>query len=143
MDELKIQEHFVAFLGKLADPTMFLFFAFAGTEVANIRSDSQGSNSTTGESTGFNLAFLIYISLSFGFSLIVSAWVFFQINDGLFNPAVTLRIVMVKATIVINRICPLAAQMTSATIGSTVVRYLFLKWFDIHTTLGGGASLAQ
>jgi aquaporin related protein len=30
----------------------------------------------------------LYISLSFGFSLMVNAWIFFRISGGLFNPAV-------------------------------------------------------
>uniref|UniRef100_A0A0B7KJI5 Aquaporin n=1 Tax=Bionectria ochroleuca TaxID=29856 RepID=A0A0B7KJI5_BIOOC len=122
---------------------MFLFFAFAGTEVANIKSDNQGSNSTTGESTGFNLASLIYISLSFGFSLMVNVWVFFRISGGIFNPAVTLGMVMVKAITVVRGICLLTAQMTGAIIASAVVRYLFPESFNVRTTLGGGASLAQ
>ncbi len=32
---------------------------------------------------------LLYISLAFGFSLAVNAWVFFRISGGLFNPAVS------------------------------------------------------
>jgi glycerol uptake facilitator-like aquaporin len=120
-----------------------LFFAFAGTEVANIKSDNQGSNSTTGESTGFNLASLIYISLSFGFSLMVKVWVFFRISGSIFNPAVTLGMVMVKAITVVRGICLLTAQMTGAIIASAVVRYLFPESFNVRTTLGGGASLAQ
>jgi aquaporin related protein len=69
---------------------MFLFFAFAGTQVANIGAGDQATQSTTGEATGFNPATLLYISLCFGFSLMVNAWVFFRISGGLFNPAVCL-----------------------------------------------------
>jgi hypothetical protein len=32
---------------------------------------------------------LLFIALSFGFSLAVNAWVFFRISGGLFNPAVS------------------------------------------------------
>lgn len=37
-----------------------------------------------------NAMTLMYIALSFGFSLAVSSWVFFRISGGLFNPAVRL-----------------------------------------------------
>jgi aquaporin related protein len=32
---------------------------------------------------------LLYISLIFGFSLMVCVWVFFRVSGGLFNPAVS------------------------------------------------------
>ena len=68
--------------------TMFLFFAFAGTQVANIRS-GDSANSTSGGATGFNPEVLLYISLSFAFSLMVNVWCYYRISGGLFNPAVS------------------------------------------------------
>lgn len=68
---------------------MFLFFAFAGTQVANIGSQDNEQNSTTGESTGFDVTVYLYIALIFAFSLMVNVWVFFRISGGLFNPAVS------------------------------------------------------
>lgn len=67
---------------------MFLFFAFAGTQVANIKS-RDGANSTSGGATGFNPEVFLYVSLSFAFSLLVNVWIFFRISGGLFNPAVS------------------------------------------------------
>jgi aquaporin related protein len=51
---------------------MFLFFAFAGTQVANIKSNASGdtastSTTTSGGATGFNIAVYLYISVIFGF----------------------------------------------------------------------------
>lgn len=80
------KNHFVASLGEFVGTTMFLFFAFAGTEVANIASNANGSsnssdsNTTTGGSTGFNVNVLLYIALSFGFSLMVNVWVSSQLS---------------------------------------------------------------
>ncbi|EEY19542.1 aquaporin-1 [Verticillium alfalfae VaMs.102] len=73
----EVKNHFVASMGEFVGTTMFLFFAFAGTEVANIQSnvtDSGGSdsNTTTGETTGFDVGVLMYISVAFGFSLMVN-----------------------------------------------------------------------
>jgi len=39
----------------------------------------------------------LYISLCFGFSLAVNAWIFFRVSGGLFNPAVSLGMVLVGA----------------------------------------------
>lgn len=87
--KLALKDHFVCGIGELVGTTMFLFFAFAGTEVANIQASNQGSDTTTGTNNGFNISVLFYISVAFGFSLIVNVWIFFRISGGLFNPAVT------------------------------------------------------
>ncbi|KAF7562402.1 hypothetical protein G7046_g1745 [Stylonectria norvegica] len=137
-----IKNHFVATLGELVGTTMFLFFAFAGTEVANIRSSSS-TDTTTGASTGFDVATLLYISLIFGFSLMVNVWIFFRISGGLFNPAVTIAMVLVKAIGVARGICLFVAQMLGSMLASVVVRYLFPESFNVRTTLGGGTSLVQ
>jgi len=74
------RSHFVGFLGEFVGTFLFLFFAFAGTQVANMLA-------SLGE--GPNVGALLYISLAFGFSLAVNVWVFFRISGGLFNPAVS------------------------------------------------------
>ncbi len=71
-----IRGHLVAMSGEFVGTVMFLYFAFAGTQIAN----------TIGPTPNLNQ--LMFISLSFGFSLAVTAWVFYRISGGLFNPAV-------------------------------------------------------
>lgn len=73
-----VRGHLVAMSGEFVGTIMFLYFAFAGTQIAN--------NLTP--PTEPNLNQLLFISLSFGFSLAVTAWVFYRISGGLFNPAV-------------------------------------------------------
>jgi aquaporin rerated protein, other eukaryote len=74
--------------GEFVGTFLFLFFAFAGTQVANTPQTTTGSQSTT-LPQGPNPAQLLYISLCFGFSLAVNAWIFFRVSGGLFNPAVS------------------------------------------------------
>ena len=78
------RNHFIAMMGEFAGTFMFLFFAFAGTQVAN------SVDGSVPNGTGSDSSRLLYISLSFGFSLAVNAWVFFRISGGLFNPAVSI-----------------------------------------------------
>lgn len=78
-----VRNHFVAFLGEFVGTFLFLFFAFSGTQVANFVS------ATDSVSNAPIPANLLYVALSFGFSLAVNAWVFFRITGGLFNPAVS------------------------------------------------------
>lgn len=75
----KARHLLIACIGEFVGTFLFLFFAFAATQVAN---NLLGDNPT-------DLQALMYISLAFGFSLAVNVWVFFRISGGLFNPAVS------------------------------------------------------
>ena len=96
-----VRGHLVAMSGEFVGTYMFLFFAF-GTrncpiELASwpcflvsligITAATQIANTLT-PPTQPNLNQLMFISLAFGFSLAVTAWVFYRISGGLFNPAV-------------------------------------------------------
>lgn len=70
----------IAMIGEFVGTFMFLFFAFAATQVAN---------NLLGENP-MNLGTLLYISLAFAFSLAVNVWIFFRISGGQFNPVVSL-----------------------------------------------------
>jgi aquaporin related protein len=76
----------VAASGEFVGTTLFLFFAFAGKQTANINSKKAQGNVASGS---VDIAALLYISMSFGFSLMVNAWAFFRISGGWFNPAVS------------------------------------------------------
>lgn len=80
--------HIVACIGEFAGTIFFLFFAFAGTQVANISSNENTGTTIVTTVQQKNPAQLLYISLAFGFSLAVNAWIYFRISGGLFNPAV-------------------------------------------------------
>lgn len=89
----KWRNELVAMTAEFSGTFLFLFFAFGGTQVANtaaLYSDAatagQQSNSIT---QAPNTSVLLYISLIFGFSLMVNVWVFFRVSGGLFNPAVS------------------------------------------------------
>ncbi|EUC34540.1 hypothetical protein COCCADRAFT_93128 [Bipolaris zeicola 26-R-13] len=138
------KNHFVAFVGEFVGTTMFLFFAFSGTQVANIRSAAAPQdNTTTGEAAGFSPIVLLYIALVFAFSLMVNVWVFFRISGGLFNPAVTFAMLLCRALSPIRAFLLFSAQMVGSIFASYLVSVLFPTNFNVRTTLGQGTSLAQ
>ena len=137
------KNHFVAFVGEFVGTTMFLFFAFSGTQVANIGSGASESNTTTGEATGFSPNVLLYIALVFSFSLMVNVWVFFRISGGLFNPAVTFAMLLCRAMSATRAGLLIAAQISGSIFSSYLVSVLFPTPFNVRTTLSTGTSLAQ
>lgn len=83
----------IAALAEFAGTFMFLFFAFGGTSVANNSNQANRSDSNTNSDKILQVpdtSVLLYISLAFGFSLMINVWCFFRVSGGLFNPAVSL-----------------------------------------------------
>ncbi|KAF2677774.1 aquaporin-like protein [Lentithecium fluviatile CBS 122367] len=138
------KNHFVAFIGEFVGTTMFLFFAFSGTQVANIGSnDNSESNTTTGADTGFSPAVLQYIALIFAFSLMVNVWIFFRISGGLFNPAVTFAMLLTRSITTVKFFLLLVAQLAGAIFSSYLVSVLFPTPLNVRTTLSADTSLAR
>jgi hypothetical protein len=81
----KLRDHFVAASGEFVGTFMFLFFGFA----IHIMSGTRALE-TAGTDAGADSQTVVFISLGYGFSLLVCAWVWYRISGGLFNPAVLL-----------------------------------------------------
>ncbi len=130
---------------------MFLYFAFAATQIANTVTDIGGS-----------LTRILFISLAFGFSLLVTAWVFYRISGGLFNPAVRswsilsyrmhllLMLRQVTLGMVITGTLPpirgallFPAQMLGGMVAAGLVKTMFPGPMTVSTTLTNGTSIAQ
>ena len=79
----KVRDHFVAASGEFVGTFMFLFFGFAIHIMSNTR-----ALETAVADAGANSQTVVFISLGYGFSLLVCAWVWYRISGGLFNPAV-------------------------------------------------------
>lgn len=136
MDSLLTQD-FLRFVGTF----LFLFFAFASTQVAN--ASSSGGSQDGGLSQVPNASALTYIALGFGFSLAVNAWVFFRVSGGLFNPAVTLGMALIGAVGWTRAALVFISQIFGSMAAAGVVYATFPGPMNVSTTLGGGTSVAQ
>lgn len=83
-----LKNHIIGMLGEFVGTFLFLFFAFAASQVANMAA-AANPPATRAAVGAPNVTVALYIALAFGFSLAVNAWVFFRISGGLFNPAVS------------------------------------------------------
>ncbi|MCJ1264595.1 hypothetical protein MMC22_004468 [Lobaria immixta] len=127
-----VQGHIVAMSGEFVGTTMFLFFAFGGTQIAN-----------TIDPNIPNLGQLMYISLSFGFSLAVTAWVFYRISGGLFNPAVTLGMMITSTLPWARGLLLFPAQMLGGIVAAALVACLFPGPLAVETKLNADTSIAR
>jgi len=135
--------HVVAVIGEYFGTIAFLFFAFAGTQVANVSSNTNTGGTvitTTAQKTPQQL---LYIALSFGFSLAVFAWTFARISGGLFNPAVTVGMWLIGAIDVVRMVLLFITQILGAITAAALVQALFTGGLNVATTLSETTSIAQ
>ena len=97
-----------AALFEFVGTTVFLLLAYGGT---------QGSN----EVEGSHLERSLYIATAFGLSLLVSAWFFFRATGGLFNPDVSLALLLIGAIAPVRFILYCIAQLTGAIAAAAIV----------------------
>ena len=135
---------FVAMVGEFIGTTMFLFFAFAGTQIANLNDSSpQPGPSASSTTSTVNTSNLMFIALSFGFSLMVNVWVFFRISGGLFNPAISLAMALVKIITPIRAALLVVAQVLGGITAAALVNALLPGSLYVRTRLGGDISTVQ
>ncbi|KAH6654454.1 aquaporin [Truncatella angustata] len=132
-----VKNHFVAMMSEFVGTFMFLLFAFGGTNAVNT------APTASGDALNADPAKLLYISLCFGMSLAVNAWVFFRISGGLFNPAVTLGMMLVGAVTYIRGMLIVISQILGAIAASAVVLALFPGPLNVRTSLAGGTTVVQ
>jgi hypothetical protein len=80
-----LKNHLIAASGEFVGTFMFLYFGFSThLMVVDQTSDVARSNGKNSAQT------VVFISLGYGISLLVTAWGWYRISGGLFNPAVCL-----------------------------------------------------
>lgn len=131
----------MAGLGELIGTTMFLFLAEGGAKTAQL-SVSAAQNETA---TPLSNETIMFIALSFGMSLLVSAWMFYRITGGLFNPAITIALWWVGVLTSCRALVLFIAQILGGIAGAALVLGLTPtnSISQVTTTLQPGISLAQ
>ncbi|KAI1323120.1 aquaporin-like protein [Xylariaceae sp. FL0255] len=135
---LDVKNHVVAVLSEFSGTFMFLLFAFGGTNAVNT-----APNEGQPENLAANPAKLLFISLCFGMSLAVNAWVFFRVSGGLFNPAVTVGMMVVGAVPYLRGLLVIVAQLAGGIAAAAVVLGILPGPLKVSTSLSEGTSIVQ
>ncbi|PYH85527.1 aquaporin rerated protein [Aspergillus uvarum CBS 121591] len=129
-----LKNHLLAASSEFVGTVLFLWFAFAGTQVAAMTSDSDAINPQS----------LLYISLSFGMSLLVVAWAFYRISGGLFNPAVTLGLSLAGTMPWLRCAFLLPVQILGGIVAAALVSCMFPGPITaVQTRLNADTSITQ
>jgi aquaporin related protein len=128
----------VATFAEFIGTTFFLFFALAGCQVA-----FTNTVASIPAQTSIPPSALLYAALSVGFSLVVSAWVFFRVTSGLFNPAITLGMCLVKSMPWGRGACIAVSQMLAGMTAAGLVSCVFPGELRAETLLGSKTSVVR
>ncbi|PTB63839.1 aquaporin-like protein [Trichoderma citrinoviride] len=122
----------VVAVGEFCGTFMFLLLSFMGAQTALNTSGGLLDAST-----------LLYIASSFGTALAVNVWVFYRVTGGMFNPAVTLGLVLVGAVKPIRALYIFPSQLIAAIAAAAVTDGLLPGALGVTNGLGSGTSVVQ
>ncbi|KAI1324181.1 aquaporin-like protein [Xylariaceae sp. FL0255] len=124
----------VAATGEFVGTFFFLFFGYGGHLMVLDETPSTGPGAST----------MIYIAITYGFSLLVTVWALYRISGGLFNPAVTLGLCLSGQLPWTRAAFLIPSQLVACICAGAVVEVLFPGDLSlVNTRLAAGVSIAQ
>ncbi|GAA5984206.1 hypothetical protein JCM10908_006090 [Rhodotorula pacifica] len=142
-----LKSHAIAFVGEFVGTLLFTLFAFTGTTVASLPATSVTSSGATADAGAVqpspNTSSLLYVALSFGFSLTVNATIFAGVSGGIFNPAISLGLALIGAHTPIRALILTVAQVVGSICGAAITSALLPGPLNVRTTLVAGTSIAR
>ena len=127
-------------MGEFIGTTMFLLLSFGGTHIANLPDGSVTSPSGVKFVSTSNL---LFISLAFGISLIINAWIFFRVSGALFNPAISLALAIARVITPLRAILFFIAQLLGGIAAAALIDGRMPGPINFVTNLSGGINIAQ
>jgi aquaporin related protein len=128
-----VRNEVIAAFAEFCGTFMFLFLAFAATQAVLRTRDGAPMDAAT----------LLFISGAFGGAIAANVWAFYRVCGGMFNPAVTLGLVLVGAITPIRGIVVFIPQLVAGIAAAAVVDGLIPGPLLVRNSLGDGVSVVQ
>ncbi|QUC22603.1 uncharacterized protein UV8b_06844 [Ustilaginoidea virens] len=132
-----VRNSMVIVFGEFCGTFMFLFLSFLGAQTAIKYNDP---NDPSAPLLPFSL---MYIASSFGSALAVNVWVFYRVTGGLFNPAVTLGLLLVGAVTPLRALMIVPTQIVAGICAAAVADAITPGPLTVANALGGGTNKTQ
>ncbi|KAI0044284.1 aquaporin-like protein [Auriscalpium vulgare] len=116
--------------------TVFLLLGLGGIQAA-----AAAGNATPG--TASALTHVLYMATAMGLSLLVAAWLFFRVTGGLFNPNVSLALLLVGVIGPLRCALYTVAQLAGAITAAALLLALTPGPLSVNTSLAQGVNVAQ
>ncbi|PNP53886.1 hypothetical protein THARTR1_05703 [Trichoderma harzianum] len=132
-----IRNEIVVVFGEFCGTFMFLLMSFIGTQAALDNNDPANPDAPL-----FPFS-LLYVASSFGAALAVNVWVFYRVTGGMFNPAVTLALVLVGAVKPIRGLLIFPTQIVAGIAAAAVTDALLPGPLLVANKLSSGTSISR
>ncbi|KAH8100798.1 aquaporin-like protein [Cristinia sonorae] len=129
-----IRNDLQAALLEFVGTTFFLTSAFGGVQAVTAEATDGGGSVVDRD---------MKIALSFGFSLLVAAWLFFRVTGGLFNPQVSLALLLCGVITPVRFVLYCIAQLAGGITAAALVLGLTPGPLQSNTHLASGVNPAQ
>ncbi|KAL7929758.1 aquaporin-like protein [Trichoderma chlorosporum] len=132
-----IRNEIVVIFGEFCGTFMFLLMSFIGTQAAI-------DNNSPGNPTAPLFPYsLMYVAASFGTALAVNVWIFYRVTGGMFNPAVTLGLVLVGAVKPLRGLFIFPTQIVAGIAAAAVTDALLPGPLLVANKLSSGTSISR
>ncbi|KAJ7760638.1 putative aquaporin 1 [Mycena maculata] len=120
---------------ELVGTTFFLLLGLGGIQAATAEKASSSAGVT-------NVEQVLYISTCMGFSLVISAWIFFRITGSLFNPCITVSLMLLGILPPVRGVLYCIAQFLGSILASAILVGLTGP-LSVNTVLQPGTTPTQ
>ncbi|KAF2223176.1 aquaporin-like protein [Elsinoe ampelina] len=132
------KNHLVATTSEFVGTFLFLYFAYAGHQMAVDQAGQTGPNGTVSAQT------VIYIAMAYGFSLLVTVWTLYRVSGGLFNPAITFALCITRNLSWVRGLLFFPAQLLGAICAAALVESMTPGGIErTRTRLAPGMTIAR
>ncbi|OCH92470.1 putative aquaporin 1 [Obba rivulosa] len=132
-----IVEDFWAAVLEYVGTTVFLLLGFGGLQATQGEVQSGGNDSPTGVES------IMYKSLTMGCSLLISAWLFFRVTGALFNPNISLALLLTGVIGPVRFVFFCIAQLLGGITAAALVLALTPGPLAFNVVLAPGINAAQ
>lgn len=136
-----IKNRVVAMLSEFVGTFLFMFIGIGGTSA--VSNDAASQMQWAHGNLLASPSKLLFIAVSWSMAIIINAWIFFRVSGGLFNPAVTLALMVVRGVDIISGLLDIASQIGGAICASAIIYALTPPGSLAPTILGEHTSVTQ
>jgi len=135
-----VKASIVEFMGTV----MFLLFGLGGVQAAAASQNAAAANAAMAAiNTSLTIEQLLYISTSFGLSLVVSAWAFYRVSGSVFNPNVATALFLTGVIGPLRFVLYVIAELVGAIVASAILQGILPGTMAFAVAPSNGTNKAQ
>jgi aquaporin related protein len=138
---IRIRNRAIAMLSEFVGTFLFMFIGIGGN--STVANDAAMKLQWGEGSPAADPAKIFFVATAWGMVVTVNAWAFFRISGGLFNPAVTMAMMIIRAVPPIDGLLDIISQLAGSVLACGICYALLPPGSLPPTELGNQTSVTQ